>query len=312
MKKLCNIIRYWILPFLAIFLWPELAHAWGPTVHAHLAMATLANLGLFAPGLKKLLERFPNDFIYGNLSADIILGKKFIDYYYHCHNWRVGLQVLDHAKTDSQRAFAYGYLCHLAADVVAHNLFIPDKLVRAHHTLAAKHVYWEVRYDQRLDPKLLHQAFRIAKNYHQRNDPLLEEVLVETLFSFKTNKKIFNGLMVFQKHIHIQKLFQNIAKKSPLNLHEERANRYLALAQKCINDMLIDLSKSDPFLADASGQQKLATAKEIRKRIKKSKIDKSLTDKDIENIINKFHEILNETLFSPNDCPPPKQIIELA
>ena len=73
---------------------------------------------------------------------------------HHCHNWRVGFNVLHEAREGAQKAFAWGFLAHLAADTVAHNYYVPWKLVSSFNKLRTGHAYWELRYDQRLDPDL--------------------------------------------------------------------------------------------------------------------------------------------------------------
>lgn len=295
--------------FGVFFLWPIDAHAWGPAVHVDLALHVLANAAAFAPPLRRLLQRYPNDFIYGNLSADIILGKKFIDYYYHCHNWRVGLEVVEHAKTDAHKAFAMGYLCHLAADVVAHNVFVPDKLVRTYQTVTARHAYWELRYDLRYDAELVQRGYTIAKHYHAPNDALLVEVLRDTLFSFKTNKRIFNGLLRLQKHARVQRLIRRIGERSPLALDEKRAKNYEQLSRRAVLDVLHDMEEAPPFRADPAGLIKLDTANALRRRVRQLEKEGSLKDKDIQRVVQTFHQILNETLFKPEHFPDAEEII---
>ena len=105
---------------------PESAHAWTPGTHVYLGESLLANLHLLPAATAELLRAFPFDFLYGNIAADSSIAKKYAPVGRHCHYWHVGQEIHDEARTDSLRAFGLGYLCHLAADTVAHNYFVPD------------------------------------------------------------------------------------------------------------------------------------------------------------------------------------------
>ena len=56
------------------------------------------------------------------------IAKKYAAAGRHCHSWPVGFEILDRARDEPLRAFSLGYLAHLAADVVAHNYFVPRQL----------------------------------------------------------------------------------------------------------------------------------------------------------------------------------------
>ena len=114
-----NRIKCLLLAGLFVLL-PADAWAWGPAAHLDFGLHLLRDLTLVAPAVAGLLRRFADDFLYGNLAADITIGKNFSPYYLHCHNWQVGLSVLDLAEDDATRSFAWGYLAHLAADIVLH------------------------------------------------------------------------------------------------------------------------------------------------------------------------------------------------
>jgi len=102
---------------LVLFL-PSESSAWGPGFHLQLGTSLLGNLSLLPVSVAALIGSFPNDFLYGSIAADITLGKKFTHYMFHCHRWHVGKRLLEEASSDSQRACAYGYISHLAADAV--------------------------------------------------------------------------------------------------------------------------------------------------------------------------------------------------
>ncbi len=113
----------------AILAWPSDAQAWGPLAHLNFSAQALGNLGAVQPSIRMLLQDFGNEFLYGSLAADIVVGKNMARYLYHCHNWRVGFNVLKQAKPGGEQAFALGFLAHLSADTVAHNYYVPFKTV---------------------------------------------------------------------------------------------------------------------------------------------------------------------------------------
>ncbi|MBI5683067.1 MAG: zinc dependent phospholipase C family protein, partial [Deltaproteobacteria bacterium] len=140
-----------VLLMVFIILIPEYAWAWGPATHLEIGRDILDSLRLLAPHIRELLSKFPHDFLYGNISADIVVAKNLTEELKHCHNWKVGLKVLKKASNPSQKAFAYGYLSHLAADTIAHNYYIPERLLISFSSRILRHTYWELRFDAMAD-----------------------------------------------------------------------------------------------------------------------------------------------------------------
>ena len=86
-------------------------------------------------GIYALMKKYRNDFIYGNLMADIIVGKKYLPDEKSSHNWDVAFSLFDAATTQQQKAFVYGYMSHLAADTVAHERLTIGRKMSAIHSL---------------------------------------------------------------------------------------------------------------------------------------------------------------------------------
>ena len=183
----------------ACLLIPDQALAWGGGIHLQLGVSVLDNLSALSPDLAALLAANPRDFLYGCISADITLGKKFTDSMLNCHRWRIGQKVLQAGRTDSERACAYGYLCHLAADVVAHNYFVPYKIMRSFATVTMKHAYWEMRFETFVAREIWEAAQDVCRSDQRANDALMRRVLTNTIFSFGTNKRIFNSIMLLSR-----------------------------------------------------------------------------------------------------------------
>jgi hypothetical protein len=176
-----------ILSFLIL---PSTSFAWGPLTHIYLGNE-LYSLGALLPaGLVEIMRRYRKDFLYGTLMADIIIGKKYMPEAKSSHNWEVAFDLMKSARSDQQKAFVYGYMSHLAADTVAHNIYTLDRK-NLGHTLM------EMKADSIIDKRFWFQAIAIDKQTQVRNDLFLESSLESFIFSFKTNKRIFKSLVFF-------------------------------------------------------------------------------------------------------------------
>ncbi len=174
-----------IICFLLI---PTVSFAWGPLTHIYLGNELFSLGALLPAGVLEIIRRYRKDFIYGNLMADIIVGKKYLPDHKNSHNWNFAFDLLKATETKQQKAFVYGYLSHLAADTVAHNTYTADKR-------NLQHTIWEMKADSIIDKKYWQLARAIDRKIQIRNDVFLENSLERFIFSFKTNKRILNGVV---------------------------------------------------------------------------------------------------------------------
>jgi hypothetical protein len=176
--------------FLVIFfiLVPSLAFAWGPLTHTYLGNEIYYFGSILPAWVFNLLKRYRGDFLYGNIMADIILAKNLLPIEKNSHSWEVGFGILESAKKSSEKAFSLGYISHLAADTVAHSIYTRRKNIR--------HTFIELRSDSLIHKKYWAQAIDIDRVIQHRNDRFLEESLERAIFSFKTNKRIFKGMLL--------------------------------------------------------------------------------------------------------------------
>jgi hypothetical protein len=169
------------------------ALAWGPGVHIYTGQHVLSNLALLAPQLSELLARWPQSFLYGCLSPDIFIGKSYLRRSAVSHSWEVGTRLLAGAKCPPQAAYAYGYLAHLAADTVAHNLYVPGALSVTRRKGRLSHLYWELRFEHYMEGDLYRQAEDLLRSDNRQHDLLLQEVLAAAPGPFQAKKNIFLG-----------------------------------------------------------------------------------------------------------------------
>jgi hypothetical protein len=213
---------YLVFLVVGLVLVPSFAFAWGPLTHMYLGNELLSYTSLIPAGILALLRKHKQDFLYGNLMADIILGKKYLPDDKSSHSWDVGLKLLDQAKTWPERAFAYGYLCHLAADSVAHEALTEEKGNMGH-------TWVEMKADSLIDKTYWLQTVLISRKVRKRSDLLLEHSLDRYIFSFKTNKRLYKG-MVFLSFLN-RKRRRGVDKELINELHDKSLTRMLDLLQ---------------------------------------------------------------------------------
>lgn len=222
---------YFVLLVAGFILVPSFAFAWGPMTHMYLGNQLLSCASILPAGIFALLKKHKQDFLYGNLMADMILGKKYLPDDKSSHSWDVGLNLLDQAKTWPERAFAYGYLAHLAADTVAHET-LTDDLGNMSHT------WTELKADSIIDKTYWLQSVMISKKVRKRSDLLLENALDSYIFSFKTNKRIYKS-MVFLSFLN-KKRRTGVDRVLIHELHEESVTRMLDLLQHGTDSVILN------------------------------------------------------------------------
>ena len=268
-------------------------------MHLQLGVSVLDNLSTLSPDLAALLGANPRDFLYGCISADITLGKKFTDSMLNCHRWRIGEKVLQAARTDSERACAYGYLCHLAADIIAHNYFVPYKIMRSFATVTMKHAYWEMRFETFVDKEIWAAAQEVSRTDQRANDALMQRVLTNTIFSFGTNKRIFNSIMLVSRLEKWQKVMQTLSDNSRYVLVESDRDEYMKLTEEAVYGFLQHPQDSELLLADPTGERALAMAEAVRKNLRMLYKNGRLTKAEGLEQVERLKEILRQALNKP-------------
>lgn len=242
--------------------------AWGPATHVAVGEVVLGALYLLPPAVRAVLERFPLHFLYGSIAADISFAKKYVPEGRHCHNWSVGEEILASAGSEPLRAVGYGYLAHLAADTVAHNVFVPRQLLLTSTTQALGHTYWEHRMDSHLGDDFMAKARHlVVDNDHAEADALFDEVLSRTIFSFRTNRRIFRGMIRFQGHDRWQRIFERVLAASRFDLPDPVVDRYFEITFDRVVGYLRDRGDSPAGAEDPVGDVNLRLAKKVRRRL---------------------------------------------
>ena len=249
-----------------IALTPSDALAWGPGTHILLGEAVLRSADALLPaGLAALLRAFPGDFLYGSIAADTSIAKRYARVGRHCHAWHVGDEILGRAREDALRAFGYGYLAHLAADVVAHNHFVPHQLAITSTTSGIGHAYWESRFESHAGEGWARRARAVIQLDHARSDDHLDRILSPTLFSTPTNRRIFRGMVLVNNTDSWQRVMTLMSERSRWTLRDAAVTAHLDLAFDYVVDLLARGMGAQPRQFDPSGEVALREAKRLRK-----------------------------------------------
>jgi len=297
------IFLYGLLIFLVYFLFPLESWAWGPGAHMTYALHALSKVAVLAPAIGALLKKHSNIFLYGTIAADIIFGKKYAGDLYHCHHWDVALPLLNKTHTDQERAFIYGYLGHLAVDTVAHNFYVPYKIIASFETRTLRHTYWEMRFDEKMDPKVWQKLTEVAESEYGEFDNFLEKNLKRTIFGFKTNKKIFNSLLLIQRMNKWQRASGLLARRSAYPLLQREVKAFRDKCFEVLIEFFQEPTKARVLKADPSGQLKLLYAKELVRDLRNYSRRKLISKPRAHKFVREVRDRLEEGLYQPVDLP---------
>jgi hypothetical protein len=245
---------------------PHVAHAWTPGTHIYLGESALSSLGQLPAAVADLLRAYPFDFLYGNIAADSSIAKHYAPLGRHCHYWHVGQEIHDLAESDALRAFGLGYLCHLAADTVAHNYFVPRQLMITSSTAAVGHSYWETRVETHLGDAYARSAKDVILLNHAEADAHLDRIIAPTIFSVRTNRRLFRGMVHLTESPSWQRATQVAREYSRWPLTDEDVERHLGLSYDYMMEFLGG-PDSPALQLDPSGERPLKIAKELRRRV---------------------------------------------
>jgi hypothetical protein len=289
-----------IISFIFLIL-PKDVLAFGPAFHLKIGHELLNYLTLFSPLTQQLLSEYPLDFLYGNISPDIIIGKRFLPYHKHCHNWNIAKDLIDFASTHSQKAFAYGYLCHLASDVIAHNYFVPVQTISTFKTRTLTHLYWETRLDNKVERDIWYFTKKFKSRDFSKNEYLMERVLSYNLFPFVVSKQIYKGYVLFTSLEQWHKALNMVRNFSKYKIEPELIEDVKKLAIEFSIQVLLRKDDTHIYSNDPMGKKSISIAQIIRKNLKQKLKNGSLNNgKEVELYIH-FKNKFRKALFNPKD-----------
>jgi hypothetical protein len=254
-----------VVAVLLLAVLPTDGWAWSPGTHIFLGQAVLAHLDLLPSAAASMLQAYPLDFLYGTIAADTSFAKKYVPAGRHSHSWHVGEEIWELAGTERLRAFGYGYLVHLASDIVAHNYFVPRRLVLTSSTRALGHSYWEARFDMHVGEQAARTANEVIALDHGASDEHLDRIIAPTIFSLRTNRRIFRGMVQLTDLTNWQRVVKLAAENSRWDLPDSEVESHMAAAFDLVMDYLVAGEEAHAKRFDPSGAAALAAAKRMRR-----------------------------------------------
>lgn len=251
-------------------LFTDSAFAWGPATHLHYGLTILSLLSELPVYIRELLSGQTLNFLYGCVSADIVLAKKLGKALTHCHRWENGIRLIEETDHPKIKAFAFGYVCHLAADTISHNCYVPSKTIESYDSGILKHMYWELMFDKKVTtPEIIALFQEIAKTDFRECDEYMESKIQMRIFGFSTNKKIFNQLLILQGLNRWQKLWTGLSDKNPWTLHPGEVEQYTERSIHAIMSFLKEYKNSHYTKVDPTGEKRLKGAEILKKHYRK-------------------------------------------
>jgi hypothetical protein len=257
-----------------VLLLPSPALAWGPAAHIDFGLESLRYLALAVPVIRRLLLAHADAYLYGSFLADAVVGKNRAPEPLHCHAWHVGRGLLQAAGDPLERAFAVGYVAHLAADAVAHREFVPAKMVESFEGRALRHVYWELRFDSRTlqaRPAVVAEWRRVVREKDDRLDRFLAAHLHPAMLSHRASRGIFAGTMLMQRRPTWVQAAERVDRRSPFPLTGDEFEWYRRRAVDAVLAFLSDPECARTPQPDPLGSPQLAEALRLRRELRRAR-----------------------------------------
>jgi len=256
---------FWIVVVLVVGSVTDTALAWGPATHVGLGDTVLRNLGLVPTAIAAMLSRHAVAYLYGNIAADIVFAKRLSRVKQYCHHWSTAFEVLRSAPTDKTKAFAYGYLSHLAADTVAHGKFVPQLVTMSGAAINTGHLYWELRADSSQSHHSWGALRNILSDDHEEHHDVLSEHLSASLLSYSTNRFLFNRLNALSLNRGFRRSMSFVDRWSRWDLPGPLLQGYHSESVDRIISVLSEGEESPVLLEDPSGTQTLRKLRDQRR-----------------------------------------------
>ena len=216
--------------------------------------------------------------------------------------------MLDLAYDENTQAFAWGYLSHLAADVVAHNYFVPYKTVEHYSIKGAAHTYWEIRFDAHVPREVWEEGRRLSTKAFAAHDRHLRKILTGPLFPFAMNKRIFNSVVQFSRMTRWRKISEAHTRRTRRVLTEEQWQEARKMSLDRVLDILNHGHRAKCIQADPTGHRNLLIARDLRNRLRRYKRQGVLMDP--QKVGTLFRPLFRGSIESTLDLPPLSELLD--
>jgi hypothetical protein len=236
------------------------AWAWGPAIHTAISCSVLDNARQILPEIAAIIQNFSMEYIYGNLAADFFIGKGQKRKKGHSHNWETGFKLLSEAESEREASYAYGFLSHLAADVVAHNYFVPDYMNRLLMWKRVSHFYTEAVADKYTGPFYLKMAMSVLEMKDLGCDRMLKAAVIRNSHGLKAKKQIYTQSLKVSDYLYYNPQLSFVNSRTPERISVEYMTFMIGLAFRLVRDLLSYPDSSPCLDYDPIGEDNLRIA----------------------------------------------------
>jgi hypothetical protein len=247
----------------------DAAYAWGPATHVRLACDLLHGLEVLPPAVAAILSKYTMDFVYGNIAADVVFAKRLSKIKQFCHHWSTGFSLLDAAEDDAAKAFAYGYLAHLACDTVAHNKFVPRQVTVTRTTRSFGHFYWELRADAAVERLYWRRLRQTIFAQFPAHDAMMARQLDGGVLPFHINRRIFDRVNRLHSERWWYRSVRMWDRMTRWQLSGRLLKHYRREAVETALELLTEGRDSPVLHVDPNGSLALRYTKESRRYLRK-------------------------------------------
>jgi len=235
----------------------ETAFAWGPATHIGLGESILSQIAWLPASIAAILSRHAVAYLYGNIAADVVFAKRWSRVRQFCHHWSTAFQLLDSADDDSAKAFAYGYLSHLAADTIAHGKYVPRQIVMSECSQNFGHLFWELRADSTQNGTTWGRLENVIRLDHKAHHSLLRPHIRDTLLSYPVNRLLFDSMNALTVRQTFRRTIGTWGRLSRWPLPQSLLIGYQGESVDRIMSLLVDGPQSSVLREDPNGTSAL-------------------------------------------------------
>jgi len=243
------------------FIFATGAWAWGPAIHTVIACTILDDICQILPAIASIIQSFSLEYIYGSMAADFFIGKGQKKRDGHSHNWATGFSLLGKVADEREAAYAYGFLSHLAADVVAHNYFVPDLIHRVSTWKRVGHLYSEAIADRFVGPFYMKVARDVLCMDQLDCDDLLRSAVGRSRHGLKVKRHLFTQSVKVSDYLNCMPQFYLVSKNSRYQIPQEYLVFMIGLSYRLVKDLLSYPDSSPCLSHDPIGSRNLRLAR---------------------------------------------------
>ena len=231
-----------------------------PGVHTVIACGILDKASQILPVIGGIIRSFPLEYIYGSLSADFFVGKGQKPKEGHSHNWKTGYIFLNEARDEREAAYACGFLSHLAADVVAHNYFVPNLVHLASTWKRLGHLYWEAKADHFVGPVYTKMARAVLKTDQPECDDLLKIAVGRHRKALKARRHVFTQSVKISDYLFQTQPFIRTNKSKDYQIPHQYLMSMIGLSYRIVKHFMTYPDSSPCLSYDPIGSKNLRLA----------------------------------------------------